>query len=238
MTVRMPWLGLAVAAAAALVLSAVQLQPPAVHGPDQHTGALTSLNWAGLAQGGSARSFDSAAASWMVPTARCAPGETSYSIAWVGLDGYSSKTVEQVGTESSCNSGAPVYRAWYELYPAAPVFLDRVAVNPGDAVNASVSFRRGAFVIHMDVAGQPFDTVQQSSGAARSSAEYIVEAPVANGTVVDFTRISPVSFYNLAINGQPASPASMDNIDMVTSSGQVIGHTTVTDTGFTVRRLA
>ena len=36
---------------------------------------------------------------------------------WVGLDGYSSTSVEQLGTDSDCVSGKPSYYAWYEMYP-------------------------------------------------------------------------------------------------------------------------
>lgn len=56
-----------------------------------------------------------------VPTVDCIVTPTSYSAFWVGLDGYSSKTVEQIGTEADCKGATPSYYAWYEFYPKFPV---------------------------------------------------------------------------------------------------------------------
>ena len=62
-------------------------------------GTAESSNWSGYAVLGS--SFTSAQASWTVPAAVCptGPGQNVlYAAFWVGLDGYSSSTVEQTGT--------------------------------------------------------------------------------------------------------------------------------------------
>ena len=66
----------------------------------QDTG-VSSSNWAGYAATGAAGSFTSVSASWTQPTASCASG-SQYAAFWVGLDGYTSKTVEQIGTEADC----------------------------------------------------------------------------------------------------------------------------------------
>ena len=57
----------------------------------------------------------------------------TYAAFWVGLDGYTSKSVEQLGTDSDCtNVNSPSYYAWYEMYPAASVnHLDHAV--PGQA---------------------------------------------------------------------------------------------------------
>jgi hypothetical protein len=75
--------------------------------------------------------------SWVEPAALCtAAGEAAF---WVGLDGADDGTVEQTGTTADCFGGTPVYFAWYELFPAAPIeYSDTVA--PGDNMSASVTY--------------------------------------------------------------------------------------------------
>src|SRR5436190_4132645 len=76
----------------------------------------TSSNWSGYAAFGTPGSFNSVSASWVQPSVTCTSKNT-YSSYWVGLDGYNSSTVEQLGTEADCSSGAAKYYAWYEMYP-------------------------------------------------------------------------------------------------------------------------
>ena len=56
---------------------------------------------------------------------------TTYSSAWVGIDGFSSTTVEQTGTEMDVTSSGKVeYSAWYELYPNAEITIPSITVRP------------------------------------------------------------------------------------------------------------
>ena len=64
---------------------------------------------------------------------------TGYSSTWIGLDGDSSNTVEQIGTEQDYINGKAVYYAWYEMYPKQPVKLDLV-IEPCDTITADVHF--------------------------------------------------------------------------------------------------
>lgn len=59
------------------------------------------------------------AGTWVVPTVNCKVkgGANAYAAFWVGIDGWYSNTVEQIGTDSDCSSGVPQYYAWYEFYP-------------------------------------------------------------------------------------------------------------------------
>src|ERR1700678_2931249 len=66
------------------------------------TGALTqaeSTNWAGYAD--TAGTYTTVSASWTQPAGTCSSGDT-YAAFWIGIDGYSSSTVEQTGTELDC----------------------------------------------------------------------------------------------------------------------------------------
>jgi Peptidase A4 family len=141
-------------------------------------GSLSSLNWSGYAVNGSAGSITAAQGSWTVPAVACASAGTTYSSFWVGIDGFQSSTVEQTGTDSDCSNGAASYYAWYEFYPN-PSYKASMKVHPGDEMKATVSYSGGAFKVTLkDVTtGASFSKSAKVSGAARSSAEFIAEAP-------------------------------------------------------------
>jgi hypothetical protein len=77
-------------------------------------GTATSTNWSGYAVTGIllhlGRRFLDCAHSHL-------HFGDQYAAFWVGLDGYSSSTVEQTGTDSDCVGKNPSYYAWYEFYP-------------------------------------------------------------------------------------------------------------------------
>jgi len=97
----------------------------------------------------------------------------------VGLDGYNSNSVEQIGTDADCvGTNRPSYYAWYEMYPAFPVNLS-LRITPGDTISASVAVNGSTFTLKIkDVTtGQSFSTTKSASGVALSSAEWVAEAP-------------------------------------------------------------
>jgi hypothetical protein len=49
------------------------------------------------------------------------PG-SQYSSLWAGLDGYSSSTVKQTGSEDDCSRSTPVYLCLVEIYPGLRIF--------------------------------------------------------------------------------------------------------------------
>src|SRR5215472_3488086 len=72
---------------------------------ERHGNQVTSSNWSGYAVTGAKGSVSDVTGSWIVPTMDCSTTPTGYSAMWVGIDGYSSNTVEQIGTESDCVNG-------------------------------------------------------------------------------------------------------------------------------------
>jgi hypothetical protein len=137
-----------------------------------------STNWSGYAVTGT--SFTKALGSWTIPTATCSKTPNTYSSFWVGLDGWNSTTVEQTGTDSDCDGTTPDYYAWYEFYPAASVLVSSITVRPGDHMSASVTFNSGSsFTLSItdETTGKSFTKTGTVSGAERSSAEWIAEAP-------------------------------------------------------------
>jgi len=145
----------------------------------RENGSVSSVNWSGYAVTASAGSVTDAQGSWIVPAVTCGSKQTSYSAFWVGIDGYSSTTVEQTGTDSDCSKGTPHYYAWYEFYPKASKDIGSFPVHPGDVVTASVTYSGGIFTVNIQdiTSGKTFTTTGTVSSAQRSSAEFIVEAP-------------------------------------------------------------
>ncbi len=161
----------------------------------------TSTNWSGYAAYGAPGSFTSAAATWTQPAVSCA-SQNTFSSYWVGLDGYNSSTVEQIGTEADCSSGAPRYYAWYETYPR-PSYFAAITVTPSHTYSASVTARgRGYFALTLtDVTtAKSFSTTQKLNQAQGGSAEVIVEAPWSGG-VLPLANYGTVGFTESKANG-------------------------------------
>ena len=71
-------------------------------------GTAESTNWSGYA--GTTGTYTSVTASWIQPAGHCTGGD-QYAAFWVGLDGYSSSTVEQTGSEVDCIGRTAQYYA-------------------------------------------------------------------------------------------------------------------------------
>ena len=64
----------------------------------------------------------------------CSRGD-QYAAFWVGLDGYTSSSVEQTGSEVDCVGRTAEYYAWYEMYPGPSENYSNT-VRAGDHFNA------------------------------------------------------------------------------------------------------
>jgi hypothetical protein len=204
------------AAALAVPAGSAQFMGPnaAVYAPTVSAG-VASLNWAGYALSGA--EYTSVQASWTVPTARCDSGQSSMSAFWVGLGGFSPNAtgVEQVGTTSNCDAkGSPSYFAWYELFPQPAVFIG--PVNPGDTINASVSFADGSYTLQLN----DFSATVEAAGD-NTSAEWITEAPATCTQTFSHCKPLPLTdFGSVTFNGTNASTfdGALFQITMVTKS--------------------
>src|SRR6185437_2478478 len=74
----------------------------------------TSGNWSGYATTGT--TYSDVKGTWVEPSANCSSGQTGYSSFWVGIDGDTTNTVEQLGTDTDCSGSTPVYYGWWEMY--------------------------------------------------------------------------------------------------------------------------
>ena len=214
-------LGLPLLAALVLPATATAGATAIRHAPPNHRiTRSTSTNWSGYAATG--RRFTSVSATWTQPTATCTSA-TSYSSFWVGLDGDTSSTVEQTGTDADCSGGKPVYYAWYEMYPKFPKNLS-LAIHPGDTIHASVTTDgKGGFTLTIAnrTTGAGFTTNQRLKSARLSSAEVIAEAPSSSGGVLPLTNFGTARFSAAMANGQAIGTFNPDPITMVTPTGTV-----------------
>ncbi len=113
--------------------------------------------------------------------------------------------MEQTGSEVDCIGRTAEYSAWYEMYPANPVYFNNT-VKAGDHFSASVTYQ-GSNVFQLVLADSTehwTHTVTQTlAGAARSSAEVIAEAPCCTiyGGTLPLTNFGSVSFTGATVNG-------------------------------------
>lgn len=205
---------------AAVASHAIHTQPAAVEVAKTNTTIApisnVSSNWSGYAVTGTSVSY--VAGSWTVPTV--STNTNGYSAVWVGIDGYSSSTVEQIGTGEDVVNGKASYYAWYEMYPSASITIATTTkgtafiVKPGDSISGSVAYSAAKkdFVLTITDASESesFSTTLTAKAAALSSAEWIVEAPSSNYGVLPLANFGAVAFSNAyaTVNG---TTAAIDN---------------------------
>ncbi|MGH3422136.1 MAG: G1 family glutamic endopeptidase [Streptosporangiaceae bacterium] len=181
--------------------------------------AASSTNWSGYAA--ASGTYKSVSATWNEPTGTCS-GSAKYSSFWVGLDGFSSRTVEQTGSEVDCQGGSPRYFAWFERFPAFPVNFSNT-VRPGDHFTASVTHTSGnsyTLVIKDTTQGWTHTEHKSLASAKNSSAEVIAEAPSTSSGVLPLADFGKVHFTSSKVNGKPMSNASPTKITMVNGGGR------------------
>jgi Peptidase A4 family len=210
---RTPGLAAAVSCAFIAIGSLAPAQLNRVPAPHQHRpvdihakhfdGSYESTNWSGYAVTGS--NFTQVTGSWIVPASTCAKGSSAeYAAFWIGIDGWTSNSVEQIGTDSDCSNGTPSYYAWYEFYPEPSYYAGRLTnLKPGDVMTSSVTFNaaRNQFTgtITDTTSGATFSTTfsptRQTGTPARSSVEWIAEAP--SGQVGRKIQVLPLADFNV-----------------------------------------
>jgi hypothetical protein len=192
--------------------------------PARLIGHTSSLNWSGYASTNS--TFNDVKGSWVQPAATC-NGKSTYSSFWVGLDGYNSSTVEQLGTEADCSKGKPVYYAWWELFPGPSRLINFFTVTPGVIYTAEVQTDGNNVTLTLSGGGNSPESITLGlGGASLSSAEWIAEAPSTcskSCRELPLTDFGTVSFSGASANGSAidSSAWSSDPLTMVTSNGTV-----------------
>ena len=155
---------------------------------------LESFNWSGFADAESgAKTVSSVSGEWTIPLVQCPGGSYQYQDAfiaqWVGIDGFSDQTVEQLGTVGWCFEGVTYYFVWYEMFPNGTIeegTEDCINNNldcpqPGDLISASVTVTPGGnYTLSLTDSTRPQESFSVTASCAPSicldsSAEWIVE---------------------------------------------------------------
>jgi hypothetical protein len=206
---------------------------------------VQSTNWSGYADDNSAGStYSTVTGNWTEPAVSCSSRTTQYAAFWVGIDGYSSSSVEQDGTLAECYHRTAYYYSWWEMYPTNSIQTVGSTVRPGDSISASVTRSGTSYTLSLTDSAHPansFTTTQACSNCANSSAEWIAEAPSSSSKVLPLANFGTWTESGATVkSGSTSGVISSfpdDELTMVNSSGQVKaqpGPLNGTGNGFTV----
>jgi hypothetical protein len=135
---------------------------------------------------------------------------------WVGLDGWTDKTVEQDGIGGFCTDGVPSYSAWWETYPQPPHYIFNM--HAGDDIMAVVFYSKGKYKLELEdyTSGQGFSLVERCGEhkCANSTAEVITEDPgkADSKTNADFplADCGTTEFWNIKVTSQSGLKGNFD----------------------------
>jgi len=144
---------------------------------------------------------------WIVPLLHASTSNECYASIWVGIDGFNSETVEQIGTEHNfdCLKGLQTNFAWFEMFPDSMYMIKTFPVNVGDKITANVLYKgkneegKKVFVLTVinrtqDVFYQVPKSKTQVDKADCSCAEWIAEAPAMKGNILPLSCFKGIDF--------------------------------------------
>jgi len=232
-------------------------QAPSGHGhllglaPRVRANTNESSNWFGynqgtLEQGGTL--FHSISGDWTVPTATShTSGQDQASSDWIGIGGgcldasctVTDSTLIQTGTEQDVSgSGQASYSAWWEVIPG-PSLTINMPVAPGDHMHATIAETvpgSEVWTIQIqDVTRNESYSTTVPYPSTHATAEWIEETPLEIGTNAGFAALPNLTNPNFDLgtaNGAPVKLSSSEQLDLVDSSGKVIGAPSAPDSDF------
>jgi hypothetical protein len=187
---------------------------------------VSSTNWSGYADDNSkGNTYSTVTGKWSEPSVTCT-STTSLAAFWVGIDGYSSSSVEQDGTLAECYLGTAYYFSWWEMYPTNAVQVVGESVAPGDSISASVVKSGSSYALKVTDSthtANSFSTTQTCSSCVDSSAEWIAEAPSGSAGVYPLPNFHTWTESSATVkSGSTTGVISTfpdDEITMIDSSG-------------------
>ena len=239
----------AAVAAVAIGAGSASASPLTAHGQLLHlthgarVNANQSSNWFGYNQGTleqGSKLFNSITGDWTVPSVtEHTSGQAEASSDWIGIGGgcvdagctVTDNTLIQTGTEQDVDStGAPSYSAWWELVPAPSISISNMTVSPGDHMHASISEAVSdsdlwTITLQDVTKGESFSTTVPYP-STHATAEWIEETPLEIGTNAGFAALPNLTnpaFTSGTTNGTPVNLKSLEAMDLIDSSGNVIG---------------
>jgi hypothetical protein len=209
--------------------------------PGLHANTNQSSNWFGYNQGSleqGGKLFNSITGDWTVPTAtQHTNGQDEFSSDWIGIGGgcidagctVGDGTLIQTGTEQDVSGGKATYSAWWEVIPAPSISVS-MTVSPGDHMHASIAevvANSNVWTITLqDVTRNETFTQTVPYTSTHATAEWIEETPLIIGTNAGFAalpNLTSPAFDLATTNGQPANLQPSEEMQLVDSSGKVIG---------------
>lgn len=189
---------------------------------------VQSTNWSGYADDHTkGNTYTSVTANWTEPSGSCTSTNT-FAVFWVGIDGFSSGSVEQDGTLIECSGGSAFYFTWWEMFPTNSIQVVGQTVRPGDSISASVVRSGTSYTLKVTdstTSGNSFTTTQTCSNCANSSAEWIAEAPSNSRGILPLTNFHSWTASSATVKSGSTSGVistfADDELTMVDSSGLV-----------------
>jgi hypothetical protein len=205
------------------------MHPAAAHTPFLHGKNDTSTNWAGWVVDGATHAFTTVESTFTLPKVTCTgEGDTSF---WVGMDGDTSSSVEQIGASGDCDGTTPDYYSWWEMYPAGVHELTNTT-KPGDVFDAKVTYSgsgKYALFLNDKTEGWTVTKNETSTSAKDNSAEVIFEA--AGPTSDAVPKFSTVTMSDSLVNGSYIGSQSPLGLDLARNGHSLVTAGTVDSTG-------
>jgi len=245
-------LGLALTAGGASAATTLRSHGQLLHlAPKLSLNTNTSNNWFGYNQGTleqGTKLFSSISGYWTVPTAtQHTAGQAEASSDWIGIGGgcvdagctVTDSTLIQTGTEQDVSAtGQASYSAWWEIIPA-PSLTISMTVSPGDRMYASIAeliagSNLWKITLKDITRGETFTTTVPYA-STHLTAEWIEETPLELGTspgLAALPNLTNPDFDLATVNGVAPHLKSSEAMDLVSSSGQVIGAPSAPDSDF------
>jgi hypothetical protein len=205
---------------------------------------VQSTNWSGYADDNTgSHTYSTVTGHWTEPSVTCT-STTALAAFWVGIDGFTSGSVEQDGTLAECSGGRAFYFSWWEMYPTNAIQVVGSSVAGGDSITASVVKSGSSYTLKVTDAthtANSFTTTQTCASCVDTSAEWIAEAPSGSGGIFPLPNFHTWTLSSATVkSGTTTGVISSfpdDELTMINSGGAVKaqpGALTSGGNGFTV----
>jgi hypothetical protein len=169
------------------------------------SGAQYSNNWSGYLEQGN--SYYRISAQWEIPAVAPQGTGVQANSTWVGIGGFNTSGLFQIGTSDLYDNGQLYYNAWVENLPSQQTEqLLPLTVSPDDFVSAQIWLvnyytSTWGFSLTDDTTGQSVNGTETYTGS-QASAEFIEEAPMDGQTqqILPMAPYQTFSFYNADVN--------------------------------------
>lgn len=182
----------------------------------------SSTNWSGYVAAVRRTGVTCVEGRWIEPRVTCAKTGHQAVAIWIGIDGFSTKTLGipstdvliQLGSQVECSNGVASHGIWHEVLPAEGQEVhERGPIKAGDHLAARILYVGSKFTMSIvdSDSGFAFSLTASAPDAPRRTAEWIVEAPATDcpGSCqpVHMPHFSPITFSNAhaTILGQRSS---------------------------------